>query len=138
VETNAFDSVLTFWRWATTIFQVIYVIEVKEAGGRRAVGFVGLYQIEIGRSSWLSICIFKPSDRGHSYGKQALGLLLNYLEKDGLVKAIYVEVLRQNVPSLHFFDELGFKVWRRYQDRCLLERCSYDSLLFPKIPPFAP
>jgi RimJ/RimL family protein N-acetyltransferase len=125
MEAKPFGSVFTFWRWATTIFQVIYLIEAKEAEGQRAVGFTGLYNVEIGRSLWLSICLFRSSDRGHGYGKQAVELLLDYLEKEGLVQSIYVEVLRQNVPSQCFFDRLGFKVRRRYQDRFLLERHLY-------------
>jgi RimJ/RimL family protein N-acetyltransferase len=125
VEAKPFGSIFTFWRWATTTFQVIYLIETKEAEARRAIGFIGLYNIEIGRSLWLSICFFRSSDRGHGHGKQAVELLLDYLEKDGLVQSIYVGVLRQNVPSQCFFDRLGFKVRRRYQDRFLLERHPY-------------
>ena len=118
IERRAFDSFFSFFRWMVTTFQMFYVCEVGESRGRRVVGFVGIYNLEIGRSLYLAIVIFNPEDRGRGYGSRAVGLLLNYLNKRGVAEKVCVEVLKTNLESLGFFEKLGFEV--RGQDKGIL------------------
>ncbi len=55
IEFQAFRSLFFFWKWVMTTFQVIYLIKVDENGGHRIIGFVGLYNMELGRSLRLSL-----------------------------------------------------------------------------------
>lgn len=122
VESRASSSLFSFRRWIVNIFQVVYVIEAGENSGRRIIGFIGLYNMKIGRSLWLSMAIFDSKDRGRGYGRHVLELLLNSLQKDGIVKTVYAEVLNGNVRSMHVLEDLGFDVCGRHGGRLLLER----------------
>ncbi len=115
-------SLLSFYRWMKRTFQVIYLIEVEEKSGRKIVGLVGLYDMELGERLSLSLTVFNPEDRDHGYGEKALTLLLNLIERNGAAKVVYAEVLRSNVRSLRLCKKLGFDVKRHDQDKLLLER----------------
>jgi RimJ/RimL family protein N-acetyltransferase len=103
-------------------FRVIYLIEIEENGGRRVIGFLGLYGMELGRNLSLSLTVFNPGDRRRGYGEEALTLLLNLLQKNKAAEAVYAEILKTNVPSLRLCRKLGFKVKRLHQDTLLLEK----------------
>lgn len=111
-----------FCRLMFNKFHVFYVIEVKEKDVSRIIGFMGLYNIVIGQTVFLSIAIFKPEDRGRGYGKKSIELLLDSLKKYSVVETVCVEILKTNVASLNFFKKLGFEVYRQYKDRFLLEK----------------
>ena len=115
-------SLFSFYRWMKNTFQVIYLIEIEEKGGCRAIGFVGLYDMELGRSLRISLTIFSAEDRGRGYGEKALTLLLSILRENGAAEVVYGEILRSNVPSLHLCRKLGFKIKKLHQDRLLLEK----------------
>jgi RimJ/RimL family protein N-acetyltransferase len=115
-------SLLSFYRWIKTTFQVVYVIEVEESGGCVIAGFVGLYNMKIGQSLWMSVTIFSPEYRRRGYGTKALELLLDLLQKNRAAGKIYAKVSRTNVPSLCFLRKLGFEVSRRYEDSFVLEK----------------
>ena len=73
VQLNAFGSLASFWRWIRTTFQVFYVIEVEESNkAYRIIGFVGIYNIELSESLWVSLVIFDPKDRRRGYGQRTL------------------------------------------------------------------
>jgi RimJ/RimL family protein N-acetyltransferase len=129
IERKAFGSFFSFLRWMVTAFQVFYVCEIEESLRRRMVGFVGIYNLEIGRSLYLAIAVFNPEDRGRGYGSRAVGLLLNYLNKHGVAERVCVEVLKTNVESLRFFQKLGFEVHGQDKDTFLLERSLARSIL---------
>jgi RimJ/RimL family protein N-acetyltransferase len=118
------SSSLSFYRWIKSTFQVVYVIEVEESGGCVIAGFVGLYNMKIGQSLWISLTIFSPEHRRRGYGTKALELLLDLLQKKGAAGKIYAKVSRTNVPSLCFLKKLGFEVSRRYEDSFVLEKRS--------------
>ena len=103
-------------------FHVVYVIEAVENRKLRIIGLVGLYNIEIGESLWLSLTIFNPQDRKRGHGQQALGLLLESLEKNELVETVYGEILKTNMPSLCFSRKLGFEIYGHYQDRVFMKK----------------
>jgi RimJ/RimL family protein N-acetyltransferase len=126
LEANGFElkatSLLGFYEWLKITFQVIYLIEIKENVGRRIVGFTGLYDMQIGKSLWLSLAIFNPRDRRRGYGTRALKLLLDLLQKNGAAETVYAEVLRTNTPSLSFLRKLGFEICNQYEEKFLVKR----------------
>jgi RimJ/RimL family protein N-acetyltransferase len=122
VGDRQFRSLFSFWRWMINTFHVVYVIEAVGNRRSRIIGFVGLYNIEIGNSLWLSLTIFNPQDRKRGHGQQALGLLLDSLEKNGLVETVYGEILKTNMPSLCFSRKLGFEIYGQYQDRFFMKK----------------
>jgi ribosomal protein S18 acetylase RimI-like enzyme len=115
-------SLFSFLKWVMKTFQVIYLIEVDRPPRRRIIGFVGLYNMELGRSLRLSLAVFNPQDRSRGYGEKALKLLLNLLQENGAAEVVYAEILKSNVPSLRLCRKLGFEVKRLYSDRLLLEK----------------
>lgn len=119
-EPEVFTSILPLWRWINTTFQVLYIIVVGENSRRRIIGFVGLYNIKLGRSLYLSAVLFDIRDRGQGHGRDALELLMDFLQKDAIVKEVYAEVSKTNVQSLHFFRELGFEACGQRADSFLL------------------
>ena len=116
------SSLLSFYKWMKTTFQVVYVIEVEETDGRRIAGFVGLYNMKIGQSLWISLTIFSPEHRRRGYGAKALELLLDLLQKNGAAETVYAEVSKTNRTSLSFFTRLGFGVSRCYEDSFVLQK----------------
>jgi hypothetical protein len=93
-----------------------------EKDERRIVGFIGLYKMAVGSTAWLSIAIFKPEDRGRGFGKEAIGLLLDYLQLNGIVERVLVEIFKTNELSLSFFKDSGFEIYGQQKDRFLLEK----------------
>ncbi len=122
---GAFSSFLYFCRWIFNTFHIFYVIEVMENDVSRIIGFIGLYNMIISHTIYVSVAIFKSDDRRRGYGKEAFELLLSKLRKKRIVKSIYVEVLSNNEGSLRFFEGLGFEICRQYNDRFLLEKNLY-------------
>jgi RimJ/RimL family protein N-acetyltransferase len=115
------SSLLGFYKWLKTTFQVIYVIEIEESEGPRIVGFAGLYNMKIGKSLWLSLAIFKLKDRRQGYGTRSLELLLDLFQRNGAAETVYAEVLKWNMPSLRFLRRFGFEVCSRYEEKFLLK-----------------
>jgi RimJ/RimL family protein N-acetyltransferase len=105
-----------------TTFPIVYVVRVSESGRHRIAGFVGLYNLDIGRSLQVSLAIFHPDDRHRGYGPQALTLLLQALQSNRVVKTVGVEVLKVNVASLHFCQKLGFAVCQQNEESFVLEK----------------
>jgi RimJ/RimL family protein N-acetyltransferase len=97
-----------FCYWMLTTFPLAYVIQVSDYGCLREVGFVGIYDMTLGRELWVSVTIFHPRDRRRGYAQEALSLLLDSLVRHRVVSRVYADVLRTNAPSLRFFARLGF------------------------------
>ena len=89
VENKTFNSSFSLWRWMISTFQMMYVVEAEIDGNHQIIGFIGLYNMLIGKSLWLSAAVFNPQDRRQGYGQAALGLLLDSLQKRGLVQSSF-------------------------------------------------
>jgi RimJ/RimL family protein N-acetyltransferase len=122
MEPGTFGSVFSFWIWLKATFNTTYVIELEERDGCRIIGLIGLYDMTIGRQAWLSLALFDPRDRGRGYGRQALNLLFEDLQKNRTAREVLVEVSKRNLPSLRFFRKLGFKIYWRSKNRIILEK----------------
>ena len=101
-------------------FQVFYLVEIKAAARAPIIGFVGLYNLEIGRRVYLSVVLFDPEDRRQGYGRQVLTLLFNFFKEAAVAKEVRAEVFRSNVASLAFFQTVGFEVLADQGDQLLL------------------
>jgi RimJ/RimL family protein N-acetyltransferase len=117
-----FHSFFSFYKWMVTTFPIVYVVQVRESGRRRIVGFAGLYNLDIGCNLQVSLAIFHPDDRQRGYGQQALTLLLQALQSNRVVKTVGVEVLKVNVASLRFCQKLGFAVRGQNEESFVLEK----------------
>jgi N-acetylglutamate synthase-like GNAT family acetyltransferase len=103
---RTFRSLPSFVKWLLLTFQVIYLIEAEKT----TLGFVGLYNMKPAKRLKLSIMMFNPHDRGKGHGRDALELLLTYLQKKGLAEEVVAEVASTNMLSLSFFERAGFEI----------------------------
>jgi RimJ/RimL family protein N-acetyltransferase len=121
-ENKVLSSSFSFWRWMSSTFQMMYVIEASIEGDHRVIGLIGLYKIIIGKSLWLSAAVFNPQDRRRGYGQIALGLLLESLRKKGMVQIVYGEIFKTNVASLGLCKKLGFEICGQNKNKFFMEK----------------
>jgi RimJ/RimL family protein N-acetyltransferase len=119
-ETRPYSSLFSFWTQLRASYEGFYLVETKAAGTDRMIGFVGLYNLEIGQRVYLSAMLFDPEDRRQGYGRQALTLLFNFLKEAGVIREVRAQVFRSNVASLAFLHTLGFEVLVDQGDQLLL------------------
>jgi RimJ/RimL family protein N-acetyltransferase len=122
VRLKAFSSLVSSWRWMHRTFQISYVIEVHENDFHRIIGFLGIYNMELGREFWVSLVLFDERDRGREYGQRALQLLMTSLQEDRIVKRVCGEILAGNTGSLRLLEKLGFDVFAQAHGRFLLRK----------------
>jgi RimJ/RimL family protein N-acetyltransferase len=130
---QSFGALTSLWKWLKTSFQILYLIEKKSACARHIVGMVGLYDLDVGSRAYLSAFLFDPRDRGQGFGRESVCLFLENLEKVGVARSIYVEVLRRNSTSLRFFRKMGFKIQTTHSN-CLLMAKNLDIELGSREP----
>jgi len=92
------------WWWLKINFAVSYCIEIDS----KRVGFIGLYNLRLGKSSELTLMIFDESVRRLGLGSTAFDLLAQNLRKHSIVKKIVVRVKTENEASI-FWRKLGFE-----------------------------
>jgi RimJ/RimL family protein N-acetyltransferase len=93
------------WWWIKTTFTVMYCIEFRS----RRVGFIGLYNLELGKSSEITLVIFRREHRRYGYGSKAFSLLAGYLKNHDMLDTIIVKTEMANLVALTFWQKLGFK-----------------------------
>ena len=73
-----------------------------------AIGFVDLFDFDPKNDKiGLGVLVLDHA-RGKKYGREALGLLIEYTFKNLYVHQIYANVLEDNVASIKLFESLGF------------------------------
>ena len=70
------------------------------------LGCVDLTEYD-GEKAFVSILIFDLDNRGKGLGTEALWLLISYAKSLGL-RALYANVLPENLPSISLFQKVGF------------------------------
>lgn len=105
VRHKIFSSWLSLWWRIRKTFAVIYCIELTS----ERVGFIGLYNLEPGKSSEISLIIFKREKRRCGYGSGAFALLAHYLKNHRILDRIIVKTGTDNIGSIGFWRKLGFK-----------------------------
>jgi len=115
-------NVWSFRQWLCRTFPVFYLIESKNGDKTAIRGFVGLYNIKLGETLWLSMEIFDPNDRGRHLGSSALQTLLACLEKCGAAINFQAQVAPSNLASIHLFDNLGFDICERSEEALIMKK----------------
>ena len=93
------------WWWVKRRFDCSFCIEVDS----RPIGFIGLYNMRLGRSSEITLMIFESALRRHGYGTMAFKLLVQNLQRHSVVEEISARVKSDNHIALSFWKSLGFK-----------------------------
>lgn len=105
-----FSSLLSFWKWLRTTFQVVYLVEWGASRKKGIIGFIGLYDLVAGEEMKISMAIFDPSLRNRGLGRRCLRIFLEHMVSSGVCRSVTVRILRSNIGSLDFFAQSGFKV----------------------------
>lgn len=92
------------WWWVRRSFTPAYLIECRS----REIGFLGLYDLELGSSASFSLYI-RAGARGRGLGTRAVRLLCRHLGGHHLVDRLVAEVAADNGTSLAFLHKLGFR-----------------------------
>ena len=98
------SSWFALWLWIKKTFTIVYCIEVRS----QRIGFIGLYNLELGKSSEIALVIFNKTNRRRGYGSKAFKVLTQYLRNHGILDALIVRVETNNVISRRFWHKLGF------------------------------
>lgn len=92
-------------------------------GSNKFIGTIKLEPIDWeNRTAWLGMMIGDPSERGKGYGSQALNLVLNYAEKDLLLKEIFLGVHRDNTPAIRIYTKSGFEMYKVNESQITMKR----------------
>ncbi|MBI5025986.1 MAG: GNAT family N-acetyltransferase [Nitrospirae bacterium] len=92
------------WWWIKKTFMPAYCIEC--ASGR--MGFIGLYNLMIGKSAEMSLVIFDRNNRRMGYGTRAFKLFAKSLQRHSVVERILIKIKADNPIALSFWKKLGF------------------------------
>ncbi|HEX2979638.1 MAG TPA: GNAT family protein [Anaerolineaceae bacterium] len=87
-----------------------YRFGIRTLDEDRLIGFVDLRWIEwTNGSSWLSMGIGKPVDRGHGYGSEALRMLTEYAFDELNLYRISAMVSEYNQRAIHLLETRAFR-----------------------------
>ncbi len=92
------------WWWMKKTFTPAYLIECD----LKQVGFIGLYNLIIGKSAEMSLIIFDKNNRQIGYGTRAFNIYAQSMKRHSVVKEIFVNVKADNHNALSFWRKLGF------------------------------
>jgi RimJ/RimL family protein N-acetyltransferase len=92
------------WWWVKRNFAPAYLIEWRS----RRVGFLGLYDLELGDHASVSLYLHVEARR-LGLGSRSLDLLRCHLGRECLVNQLTAEVAPENTASLAFLRKLGFR-----------------------------
>jgi ribosomal protein S18 acetylase RimI-like enzyme len=92
------------WWWMRKTFTPAYCIEYLS----KQIGFIGLYNLMIGKSAEMALIIFDKNNRRLGYGTQAFNICAQGLQRHSLVTEILVNVNADNHAALSFWRKLGF------------------------------
>lgn len=98
------SSWLFVWWWIKKTFILAYCIECDS----RRIGFIGLYDLRLGKSAEISLAIFDNDWRRHGHGTRAFSLLAQRLERGSIIERVLAQVRADNHSALSFCRRLGF------------------------------
>lgn len=86
-----------------------FYFTIRTRGDERLLGFIRLYWIDwTNGNGWVELGIGDPNDRRHSYGSEALRLVLRYAFAELNLYRLSAMVPEYNQPALHLFTKAGF------------------------------
>jgi RimJ/RimL family protein N-acetyltransferase len=109
-EMIPFHSLVSFYNWLHSTFNLLYLIALEEHGEKRIIGFIGFYGFRADDCLWLSLAIFDANDRRRGYGARTVQLVIEFLQHETGIKRVCVEVAKRNHASLSFFQACAFRL----------------------------
>jgi len=98
------SSWFSVWWYLKKTFDLTLCIEIDS----RRAGFIGLYNLSLGKFAELSLSLFEKNIRQCGYGSRAFRLLAKNLKEYSIVKKIIVRVKIDNNAAISFYRALGF------------------------------
>jgi len=106
------SSWLSVWWWIKKTFTLIYCIKCDS----KRIGFIGLYNLKLGKSAEMTLVIFEKNFRRLGYGTTAFTIFAKYLKGHSIAENIIVRIKTSNTVSISFWQKLGFKEISRKND----------------------
>lgn len=100
-----FKSRLFTWWWLRQTFSVVYCIEYD----MKLIGFVGLYELQLRKSAYLSLFLFDENFRLRGLGTQAFTSFKSTVQCYSTVDELKVAAKRDHHESLSFCSKMGFQ-----------------------------
>jgi RimJ/RimL family protein N-acetyltransferase len=97
-------SWFSVWWWIKKTYSYSFCIELDS----RPIGFIGLYNLALGKSADISLVIFDETFRRQSYGTRSFKLFAQILRRHSVLEKIVVRVKTENHRALSFWRKLGF------------------------------
>ena len=94
-----FSSWLSVWWWVKKTFTLIYCIKCDS----KRIGFIGLYNLKLGKSAEMTLVIFDRDMRRVGYGSKAFNIFAQNLKKHSIAEKIIVKVRIDNNISISFW-----------------------------------
>jgi RimJ/RimL family protein N-acetyltransferase len=108
-----------------------FAFAIRPANGEDLIGYCDLDGIIWSQqTSWLSIGIGDPAQRGKGYGAEAMRLLLRFAFDELNLRRVQLTVFSYNEPAIRLYEKLGFRregVFREFLQR---DGQLHDMLLY--------
>lgn len=98
------SSWFSFWWRIKKTFIPAYCIEYDS----KRIGFIGLYNLMIGKSAEVSLVIFDKNNRRMGYGSRAFKLFTQGIQRHSVIEKIVAKVKKDNHIARSFWRKLGF------------------------------
>lgn len=98
------SSWFSLWWWIKRTYSYSFCIELDS----KPIGFIGLYNLALGKSADISLSIFDETLRRRGYGTRSFKLFAQSLRRHSVVKNIFVRVKTDNHKALSFWSKLDF------------------------------
>jgi len=93
------------WWWIKKTFEPAYCVEFDS----KRIGFIGLYDLKLGKSAEMTLVIYEKNCRRMGYGTRTFHILAQALRRYNLIEKIVVKVREDNHASISFWTGLGFE-----------------------------
>src|SRR4030042_2584598 len=91
-------SWFSIWWWIKKTYSYSFCIELDS----RPIGFIGLYNLALGKSADISLVIFDETFRRQGYGTRSFKLFAQILRRHSVLEKIFVRVKTDNHRALSF------------------------------------
>ena len=98
------SSWFSVWWWIKKTYSYSFCIKLDS----RPIGFIGLYNLALGKSADISLVIFDETFRRQGYGTRSFKLFAQSLRRHSVMKKISITVEADNHRALSFWKKLGF------------------------------
>jgi RimJ/RimL family protein N-acetyltransferase len=107
------SSWFSVWWWIKKTYSYAFCIELDS----RPIGFIGLYNLALGKSADISLLIFDETLRRRGYGTRSFKLFAQSLRRHFVVEKTFITVKADNLKALSFWKKLGFSEISMSNDR---------------------